>query len=146
MDTKTKKIVRAEIVSLLKEKSVLNLHGDQGVIKTLCRKYNLNESAEATTIANLFHSTKDYESEVIDSRFPYDIRISSKFINDLNKTKSDKFVQFIFSQGLSFLGLIIVAVGVFVDYKLSGDGMAFWKDKGIILAGILISAIGLIKK
>ncbi len=146
MDIKTKKTVRAEIVSLLKERSVLNLHGDQGVIKSICRKYGLDELVDATTIANLFHSTKEYESEVIDPKFPYDIRISSRFVNDLNKTKGDKFKHLIFSQGISLAGLIIVAIGVFVDYKLSGSGMVFWKDKGIIIAGILISAIGLVKR
>ena len=83
MDIKTKKALRYEIVAMLKEKNVLNLHGDTGVIKTLCRKHKLNEQVDAVEIAKLFHSTKGYESELIDTKFPNDIRLSSKFINDL---------------------------------------------------------------
>ncbi len=146
MDIKTKKIIRAEIVSLLKEKNILTLHGDQGVIKIICRKYNLNESVEASTVANLFHSLKGYEAELIKPQFPNEIRISSKFTNDLNETWKDKVIAFLITNSITFIGLILVIVGVLMDYKLSGSGVNFWKDKGIIIAGIIVSALGLLKR
>lgn len=146
MDVKTKKFIRAEIVTLLKEKNVLTLHGDQGVIKTLCRKHNLNEPTDAATIANLFHSLKDYEAELIKPQFPNDIRISPKFTNDLNKTWQDKVGGFLTTNWITFIGLVLIIAGVFVDYKLNGSGLNFWKDKGIIIAGVVVSALGLLKR
>lgn len=146
MDTKTKKIIRKEIVTLLKDKSVLTLHGDQGVIKVLCRKHNLNESTEAVTIANLYRSTKGYEAEVIDPRFPDELRSSPKFINDLNKTWKDKVVSFFILNGVIFIGLAVVVIGIFLDYKLSGYSPTFFKDKGLIIAGVIISVLGLLKR
>jgi hypothetical protein len=146
MDVKTKKIIRKEIISLLRERSVLTLHGEQGVIKTLCRKFKLNEHVEAKTIADLFHSLKSYEAELIKPQFPNEIRISSKFINDLDETWKDKVRGFFLTNWITFIGLILIIVGVLVDYKLSGSGLNFWKAKGIIIAGVVVSVLGLLKR
>lgn len=146
MDVKTKKMVRKEIISLLKERSVLTLHGDTGVIKTMCRKYKLNEPVDAKTIADLFHSLKAYEAELINPQFPNEIRMSSKFINDMNETWKDRVIGFFVTNWITFAGLILVVAGVLIDYKLNGAGLNFWKDKGLILAGLVISVLGLLKR